>query len=61
MRVTFFNWWKNPRSYITAVCVGVLVGTVMSIYTGVIDFVSGPFVWLGCLLALREVWIRSLS
>jgi len=50
-----------PRIFVSAVAVGVFVGSVVSIFAGTVDPVSGPFVWVGCILALREVWTKRLS
>jgi hypothetical protein len=49
-------WWINPRLYVTAISIGVAFGTAMSIYTGRIDLIGGPFVWAGCVIILRRVW-----
>lgn len=55
------QWWKKPRVFITVVVICVLVGSTVSIFAGTVDLVSGPFVWIGCLLALREVWTTRLN
>ena len=52
-------WWMNPRLYVTAVAIGVAFGTAMSIYTGRVDLIGGPFVWVGCVIILRRVWQRQ--
>ena len=55
------EWWKVPRIYVTGVSAGVFVGSLMSIYTGTIDWISAPFVWAGCIIMLYRVWAENLT
>jgi len=57
----FLEFWKFPRIYFTFVCGGVLILGVVSIFTGAVDFVAGPFIWLACILILRLVWSSDLT
>jgi hypothetical protein len=57
----WFNWWKVPRVFVTAVSLGVFVPGVVSVFARTVDFYSGPFVWLGCFLMLRAVWTKALT
>src|SRR5439155_24254820 len=50
------KWWQQPHILMTGLSIGVAVGTAMSVYTGRIDFIGGPFVWAGCFIVLRRAW-----
>ena len=53
------KWWQQPHILMTGLSIGVAVGTAMSVYTGRIDFIGGPFVWAGCFIVLRRAWQKQ--
>ena len=55
------NYWKVPRIYVTAICIGVAGGSIGSIYARTVDFISAPFVWAGCGIVLWLVWSADLT
>jgi hypothetical protein len=56
-----WEFWTVPRLYVTGVSAGVVVGSAMSIYTKTVDWIGGPFVWVGCFIVLRRVWSGNLT
>jgi hypothetical protein len=53
--------WKVPRIFVTAICVGVAGGFVVSIYARTVDLIAAPFVWAGCGVVLWLVWSANLT
>ena len=53
------RWANRPYVSVTAVSVGVVVGTIASIFAGTVNLLATPLVSTGCLAILWLAWSKK--